>query len=165
MTIQTAIWIPPSLCGCQLQITADWTDGSVVNGISYRHPKPFTITDVQIVNMCAGCTPNSAAMPDVSHLYETSNITGKPYQARGYLSHPIANPTAAHNLYQFLCSHGGQTHSFPCGCAAHMHIAPDGTATYLVKAGVTQKCINHQNDTIDMQQAKADYNAMQGVVA
>lgn len=164
MTIQTTIWTPPSLCGCQLRITADWPEDQGNN--TYRHPTPFTIKNIIIVNVCDNHN-NINSMSDVSHLYETNPHTGKQFQQRGYLQHPIANPTQAQCLYQFLCSYNGQTHSFPCGCASHMWIDENGSATYLHKQEINRKCQQHINDAVDMRQAMADFNnnALQGAVA
>ena len=155
--IQTATWIPPSLCGCKFRITADFTDGSVVDGVSYRHPVPFTITDIRIVNVCADHQPNSLVMPDISGLMEIDKITGLPYQARGYLKHPISNPTQAEILYQFFGFHKGQVHSLPCGCRAYQHFCEKDAMTCKIHPSHTQKCLKHKYDTIDMHRAHEDF--------
>lgn len=160
----TAIWIPPSLCGCELRLTADFLDGSVINGISYRHPKPFSITDIEIVNICSGHQKQSLSMPDTSVLMEIDKYTGQPFQQRGYLQHPIANPSPAQCLYEFLSRFGGQTHGYPCGCSAHQFVdrtQNPSAITYLLHPLHTKKCLKHKNDTIDMQQAALDFQAAQ----
>lgn len=157
--IQTATWEPPSLCGCQLTMTADFVDGAIINGTTYRHPIPFTIVNLQIVNVCQKHQSKTIAMPDISILFETDVITGEKFQQRGYLKHPIVNPTAAHNLYQFLSQYGGQTHSYPCGCSAHQFIDENKNAKYMQHPRHTKKCLKHKNDTYDMQQATSDFKA------
>src|SRR2546430_486325 len=109
MALRTAIWIPPSLCGCKLQITADFVDDSIVEGVSYRHPKPFTITDLKIVAVCSGHKVHLAEMPD------TSRFCDDGVQHRGYLRYPIAHPTPAECLYTLLSMHRGQRHGYSCG--------------------------------------------------
>lgn len=177
MSIQTAIWIPPSLCGCQLQITADFPDGSVVNGVSYRHPKPFTITNIVILSQCS--TPShvaaAKAMVDTSRFFDAPTATPGSVQAwldakypnvlpasvqnRGYLKYPIANPTPAQCLYTFLSMHKGQKHSYPCGCSAHEWIDDVGVLTHVKHPTNTAQCLCHQGDTVDMKNASADFTA------
>ncbi len=167
--IQTAIWIPPSLCGCQLRMMADFTDSSVVDGISYRHPIPFTITDIQLVNICAKHKPNTLAMPSISGLMETDKITGLPFQRRGYLKHPIVNPTPAQCLYTFLSQYSGGLHRHSCGCQSFWFgdegVGKDKKVIHLDHPRYTsQKCLVHKADDINMTKAQADYNAQQAAV-
>ncbi len=155
-----ATWIPPSLCGCKLSIKADWTDGSIVDGLSYRHPKAFTITAIDIINVCDQHKPNTLAMPDVSGLYEVDNMTGGMVQRRGYLAHPIANPSHAQCLYQFLSQYGGQRHSYPCGCSGHQFVDENKNVSYLDHPINSQKCHAHKSDSQDMAQAKIHFDAI-----
>ena len=157
--LQTALWTPPSLCGCQFKITADFTDGSVVDGNSFRHPKPFSIIDIRLVNACEQHKQFAQVMPDVEHHYETDKFTGESYQHRGYLKHPIANPTPAQCLYEYFYKHKGQIHGLICGCQAHQHIDEHGVFTYLPHPLHTRKCLKHKGDTHDMQQAMVDHKA------
>ncbi len=159
MTKQNAIWIPPSLCGCQLKMTAEFTEGSVVDGVSYRHPKPFTIIALDIVNVCAGHHPNTLTMIDTIGLFETDNYTGEMTQRRGYLSYPIASPTPAQCLYTFLAQYGGQTHSYPCGCKAHQFVDEKQNINYLPHPIHSKRCLKHKGDTHDMKHAAADFKA------
>lgn len=154
---QTAVWIPPSLCGCQLRITADFTDGSIVDGVTYRHPIPFTITDIQLINVCLGHTPQTLAMPDVIGLFDRDLINGGTKQSRGYLKYPIDNPSSAQCLYTFLSQYGGQTHSFPCGCKGHQLVDENKNISYMNHPLHSRKCSSHKNDTKDMKNAKADF--------
>lgn len=161
----TAIWIPPSLCGCQLQMTADFTDGSVVDGISYRHPKDAIkdkdatpITNLRIISACAAHLPQTLTMIDTSVFFDSDPINGGRKQNRGYLRYPIANPTSAECLYTFLSQYGGQTNSFPCGCKGHQFVDEHQNVTSLPHPVVTQKCQKHLNDTPEMAQAKLDFD-------
>ncbi len=158
--IQTAIWIPPSLCGCKFQMTADFTDGSVIDGISYRHPAQFTITDLRLISVCDKHKEHALSMPDTSVLMEIDNITGESYQRRGYLKHPIAQPTEAECLYQYFWSHLGQIRRFPCGCQSHVYVdgrGKDAVHTHLAHPDRTKKCRNHKHDSHDMKKAAADF--------
>lgn len=177
MTVQIAIWIPPSLCGCQLQMTADFTEGSVANGISYRHPIPYTISDIKIVSVCAEHQAQTLAMPDTSNLFEADltgdvatflikkypNIVLSTTQRRGYLKYPLDNPTSGHNLYTYFWRYCGQTHGYPCGCRAYVFIndrTPDSPHVYLDHPLYTKKCHFHHNDTVDMQNATSDFKEL-----
>ncbi len=157
---QSAIWLPPSDCGCKIRIDADFPDGSVVNGFASRHPVPYTITSLEIVSCCdRHKSAIKGGMPDVDHLFDVCNISGDDIQRRGYLKFPIEDPSDAEILYQYLCGHKGQVHSYPCGCRAYMWGDFSGNFHYIEKDGVTQKCLKHKNDTVDMAQAKADFEA------
>lgn len=171
---QTAIWIPPCLCGCQIQLTADFLDGDVINGVSYRHPKSGTITDCQLISVCDDHVAQSKTQqdhsvffseskPDISTLQgylasKNPNIKPTLKQVRGYLTYPIDNPTPAHNLYTYFSTHGGQKHSLSCGCSAHQYVGEDGVPVYIDNHPLnTKKCDYHTDDTHDMQQAKIDH--------
>lgn len=186
--IQTAIWIPPSLCGCQLRITGDFIDGSVINGVSYKHPAQYTISNIDIVSVCDEHQPQTLEMPDTSVFFDTpdeiitlpdgtnfaptlkSFLTQKypdialpRTQKRGYLQYPITDPTPAHNLYTHFWHYCGQTHGLPCGCHAHQFIngrTSDAKHIYLDHPRHTHKCHFHHNDTVDMQNAKADFEEL-----
>ena len=155
---QPAVWIPPSLCGCKLRIHADWVEGSIVDGISYRHPKAFTIESVHIISVCLQHQPNTLFMPSILGLYEVDNMTGSMVQRRGYLTHPIINPSPAQCLYQFLSQYGGQRHSYPCGCSGHQFVDENKNVGYLEHPINSQKCHAHKSDSHDMVQAKIDFD-------
>ena len=160
----TAIWEPPCLCGCQLEITADFTDGSILKGIAYRHPIPFTIKRIAIEKVCEAHKPQTLSMPPTDHLFEIDRYTGKPRQQRGYLQHPITKPTPAECLYQFLSQQGGQIHGYPCGCRTHQfvdHSGGEAVITYLQHPRHHRRCFQHADDTLDMQQAGIDHRALQ----
>jgi hypothetical protein len=82
MSYQTLTWLPPSLCGCQIQLTGDFNPASIVNGNTcYQHPRPGSITGVVALNVCttvpshAQCY-NSATMPPTIN-YFTSPVATK----------------------------------------------------------------------------------------
>lgn len=158
--IQTAIWLPPSDCGCQLKITADFRDESIVAGFTHRHPRPLSIRNIEIVNCCdRHAQAIKRGMQDTDHLFGECNITGNKIQQRGYLKLPIEKPTDAEILYQYLCGHKSQTRSYPCGCRAYMWGDFNSNYKYIFKDGITRKCFRHLHDTIDMAQAQAEFDA------
>lgn len=153
--LQTVIWQPPTLCGCQFRITADWSDKQ--EAVTYRHPTPFTIQKIELVTVCDDHKNTPVIMPDVSTLYDIDRFTGQPAQSRGYLRYPIDKPTLAEVLYTQFCMHKGQVRSFPCGCKAYQHICPAGNLTHVVHPKHTSKCFIHANDTDEMDDAEWDF--------
>lgn len=182
--IQTAIWIPPSLCGCQIKMTADFTEGSVVDGITYRHPidpikaeKPCYVSNLEIVNVCSSHKDKTLSMLDTSvffddplesnqmlvFLYKKYPHIPRPSlaQNRGYLKYPINNPTPAECLYTFLSLQKGLNHGFPCGCYSFMTVDEKGKISHSQHPlYMVNKCIFHRNDNLEMEQAANDFNEM-----
>lgn len=171
MTIQTSIWLPPSCCGCRIQLTGDFTDGSVVAGVSYRHPIPFTVTAVKALNICVTHQPNAQAMMDTSVFFDTPQAdalavflaaksgatpAAAPVQNRGYLRYPIGNPTPDQCLYTFLSQHGGTVNRQPCGCTGFIFADEAGNTDFIQHPLHTRHCAHHQSDTPDLKQAQAD---------
>lgn len=157
MPRQTLTWIPPSLCGCVFKIAADFTDVPA-DGVSFRHPTPYTITSLEIVSCCQAHLEHKKSMPDVSGLFGVDSITGELVQQRGYLKHPVAQPTEAECLYTFLAQFNGQTHSYPCGCSSHQFVDEKKNVTYLAHPKHTRRCHRHREDGHDMRAAKADFD-------
>ena len=159
-----AIWIPPSLCGCKLRIAAEWPNADdIVDGVVYRHPKPFTITDVQIVNVCDEHKAESESMPDTSDLFDIDNITGELKQTRGYLKYPIDNPTPAQNLYTHFYYHKGQIHGYPCGCQTFQHIDHNDVLSYKHHDRHHRRCYKHKDDKMHMPNAKQEFDDLQAM--
>ncbi len=103
------------MCGCELEIRAVWPKGAVNNGISYRHPIPFTITHIDIVNVCA----------DHQHVLNEPAITS--WHRTGYIKLPIENPTDAQKLYVYLWRYSGQKIVTPiCDCSIYGVCEDDG---------------------------------------
>lgn len=153
----SVVWIPPSLCGCQLRMGANFVENSVNDGISYRHPIPFTINKLEIVSVCDAHKQYSEVMTATDHLFDIDNITGESVQRRGYLRHPIENPTPAECLYTHLSRFGGQTHRLDCGCQAHQFVDENKNITYLHHPHHARKCHRHKYDTHDMKQGRIDH--------
>ena len=172
MGIETAAWIPPSLCGCRLRITADFPSDVVKDGTTYTHPARYSIRKIEIVACCPVHQRWTSEMPDVSVFSETApppggdvNMSIMPlgpfpvYPLRPYLYYPIPNPTAAEMLYTHLSMHRGHTHFLSCGCAAYLHCDSESNWSYRLHPWHSRQCDRHQGDTIDMKQAKADQEA------
>lgn len=178
---EKALWVAPSLCGCALAITADWLPGDVIDGVSYRHPKAFTITAIEVSSVCEAHAKAQYEMADTSsffaapepgsyhdHLNRQAGVIPGPaqlVQTRGYLKYPIDNPPPAENLYTALYFHGGQVHGLPCGCKAYQHIDRSQPGTPLLSWYKkhplhTAKCFRHTGDSDDMARARADHDAV-----
>ena len=55
--IEKCIFISPKLCGCEIELTANWADTPILKDgrkVSYQHPIPRTISSIEIVNVCSG---------------------------------------------------------------------------------------------------------------
>lgn len=147
-------WHPACLCGCELQITAQWLDESI-----YRHPIPFTITSIQINNVCSEHS-TCVDMPDVSDLFDIDQMTGTIVQNRGYQRYPINNPLLAEILYAHLFRHNGQRKTLRCGCTFYYHSHPTiGKMKLLEHPLHSRKCHTHRHDTLGGVQAHIDHNA------
>lgn len=170
--IQTAIWIPPSLCGCQLQITGDFDSEQIHDGISYKHPKPFTITNLKILSVCADHEPQSLEMIDTGIFFDPVQANEGVHaflaqkkgviassimrQNRGYLKYPIDNPTPAECLYTFLSQYSGTINRQSCGCSAFICGDEKGETAFVSHPLNSKQCDFHIGDTPDMKQAQAD---------
>lgn len=113
--LRTAIWMPPCLCACRLQITAKWTadvlEDLAKGRVVHHHPIPYTITGLQVLHACQKHEPMM-----------TAPIEEDPYGGRpGYIKlSELTNPTAAQKLYVHLYRYHGQLDSLPCGCQIHV---------------------------------------------
>lgn len=149
---QAVVWIPPTLCGCKLRITARWVD-DVSGGISYRHPIPGSIQRVQLMNVCP--RHGNAKIEPVDPWGG-----GRP----GYMTIP-ANPSRSERLYIELARYSGMTHTIPlCGCQAHVcwdtaQSQEEREHVYLDHPVHTRHCARHQHDGPDILAARRDYSA------
>lgn len=126
------LWNSPSLCGCQLTITADWLDGTVNNGVAYAQPKAGTITNIQIVNVCA--------VHQGINSFDTSC---------GYMAVP-AGPSPDQCLYSVLCRNTGQViRPDTCGCTVYQYADRTTTAdpVSITHPVHTVNCARHVGDT------------------
>lgn len=112
--IRTRTFIPPTMCDCRLSVTAEWADKET--GDSYRHPKPFTITGLEILTQCN----------------QHNGVTNRPVDddpwadREGYMVVP-EEPTDAEKLYIYLARFTGLKEGFidpdtgvECGCTDHL---------------------------------------------
>lgn len=166
--IKRSHWHPPSVCGCKFEIVADW-----VNDDGYRHPTPFTIQEIKLVNVCARHKQYALSMPDTSCFFDDISLTNPVVaflssknpniahpamiQNRGYLKYPIANPTPAECLYTYFTKHKGQVWGLPCGCSTFQWIDDKGNLEHIVHPVHHKRCHFHKEDTLDMTQAHTDY--------
>jgi hypothetical protein len=171
MPVRTVNWVPPSLCGCELRITGNFTS-EPVDGKHYQHPTPFSITGLEIVGVCSEHEQYAKAMPDVSRLYDTPAPDGihgwlasqkggqlPSKQHRGYLKHPISNPTPAECLYTHLSFHRGQKWTLECGCSTFQHFDHENKLAHRKHPVHSNQCEDHQGDDLEMTQAYADHKA------
>lgn len=139
--VEKRLWICPALCGCKLNITAEWAsdpiDGGDGQNIMYQHPKGFSITDLEIVTVC----------PEHAPLQNT--ISDDPYGGRpGYIKLPIDNPTPAQCLYIGLYDCHGNLHTLGCGCRLYKHFNKTTVDhhRYLEHPHKTFRCASHKHD-------------------
>ena len=103
-------WTCPRLCGCLLNIDADWAKApSVVDGASlqYQYPVPNTVKSINIVVVC----------PAHAHFVTDAPIADETYggEMRGYLWRPPV--TDGEKLFVALTRYAGQRFKpDTCGC-------------------------------------------------
>jgi hypothetical protein len=154
-------------------MTAEFITGSVVDGISHRHPKDSVkdrsvppISNLQIVSVCAEHQDQTLSMMNTSSFFDLDEETGELRQNRGYLIYPIANPTPAECLYTFLTQFKGGPHGYPCGCKSFLCIDEKGEARHLEHPKYpSKKCKQHKSDSISMERAALDFTASQAAMA
>lgn len=135
-------WICPALCGCKINITAEWAsdpiDGGEGKKIMYQHPKGGTITDLEVVSVCR------------DHAHLQLGIGENPYGGRpGYIKLPIENPTLAQCLYIGLYDCHGNTLTLSCGCRLYKHFNKTtiDQHQYLEHPHKTFRCASHKHDS------------------
>lgn len=140
-------WFSPSLCGCELKITGDFADP--VGGVSYAHPTPYTITDIEIINVYNEHKRFSEYMA-----LDENDFFDDDQQYRGYLKYPIKDPTPAECLYTYLYTHSGQIHRMGCGCCAYVSTKRNARGEH-IEGSIkyhdyhplhTKHCKRHHND-------------------
>ena len=119
--METRNWVCPTLCGCELNITAEWLSPLSPGERSYQHPKPGTITTVTIGTVCAAHAHFQTDPPlDETYSGEMS----------GYLLRPTT--TEAERLYVGLMRYSGTLYR-PDTCGCHNYQVWDRTATEPLK--------------------------------
>lgn len=130
IAVREALWIPPTLCGCQLQITAQWTANSVLpEGVAFQHPIPYTVEGVKIVSVCAAhaahCTtpipddPYAGGRPGYIHLSNQPKRVWRDAFGRktsGPIPLDVHRASEAERLYVHLARFTGNVHR-PDTCA------------------------------------------------
>ena len=136
-----AIWICPKLCGCELEIDADWVKEPLQEGgrsVSYQHPIPFTIRGIEIINVC------------IDHQsFRTDPLPLDPYNGcTGYIQLPIINPTEAQKVYIQLYKYNGQRlRPDTCGCSIYQCFDDFTKERFIRPHGAhTRKCSHHALD-------------------
>ncbi len=130
--VDLAEWVCPALCGCRIVIEAKWLDGDIQpNGLSYRHPIPFTIRSLELAEVCEEHRP--ALQYNIAGIYEhvfvkkssfsrselltARNEWGNKIQVAGYLNYPIYSPRPVDRLYTYLWRYcGNLLRPDTCGC-------------------------------------------------
>ncbi len=130
--VELGMWECPTLCGCRILLDAKWLDGDIQpDGLSYRHPIPFTIRYLELEHCCEEHRP--ALQYNVAGIYEhvfakktsfsrselqtVRNEWGNKIQVSGYLNYPIYNPRPVERLYTYLWRYCGNVwRPDTCGC-------------------------------------------------
>ena len=162
--METRIFIPPTLCGCEFEINANWPFGLVDDGtgrkVSYYWPKNDTRDEKNI-----GSIRTIATCPQHQH-FLTDPLPTDPYlsPSAGYLRPVPTNPTPDEKLFiqmfRFAC--GGRV-EFQCGCFAgwkqeRKEFNPNAEPEIIKHPLYSKKCQHHQNDTDDCQAASFEQN-------
>lgn len=158
-----AIWVCPALCGCQIEMDAEFfSDGlEISNGLTYshRHPKAFTATSLNIISICPTHQGLENEAVDESYFIDFNERTMQFQQNRGYLKLPLVNPSAAEILYMNLYRYTGQMTIFPCGCSIYKSCERNVPNSKAIKRHPlhSKKCERHKNDTDDGKAAKEEF--------
>lgn len=132
----TRTWVCPKLCGCEINITAEWAT-DLINGKMYQHPKPHSITALEIVNTCPAHEVDKTE-PIVQEEYDNNPK---------YIELPVS-PTEAENLYIKLCrytTNAWTPDTKGCDCRIAICIE-DGVQTVYQHPKDTTKCSVHELD-------------------
>lgn len=171
---QRAKYISPILCGCEIEMTALWTPGSIIDGVSYRDPIQYTAEDLKIVSCCDEHKKKIDGFEfDLRDTLAVHPVTGKVFQPRGYLKYftetedgPVIRTeyTEAEALYTYLLRYCGQATTLGCGCRYYDGKEvnrPTGeaiTLKVLHHPRESMKCFRHHNDTLECTNAQIWHN-------
>ena len=166
--MDTRIFIPPTLCGCELSITAKWTtEAETVDGrkVSYKHPTPFTITGIEIVNVCAEHDVYRTSVPTDPYWDLDTEPVGK--TSSGYICigdtcvHPnkqgepkhsnpksVAELSEGEKVYVNLWRFTGMKKTFKgsCDCEAFICDSKEGQQVFRNHPKHSKKCRHHKED-------------------
>ena len=162
-----SIWVCPALCGCEIEMEADFDISALENDsgrtVSYRHPKPYTISSMTILNTCVAHQPLLSTPIDESQFMDYDIDFGGFVQNRGYLKLPIVSPTSAEMLYSGLYKYTAQIWS-PSVCKCHLFGVFErdkpGQTHVIKKSILTKRCIHHKNDTDDAQAVRDEVESV-----
>ena len=183
--IQKAIWICPALCGCEIEMTANWVHDLFQRGndtISYGHPVPYTISDLMVHAVCAehdhlqidpvAENPYFISEEDFINLIEHFDVQDEAtyheianISKRGYIGVP-PNPTNAEKLYIGLYNYSSILHGLDtCQCKIYKVHRRDSEQMEISKReDVTYKCKYHKADNDAHDQALTEHTLKNDVV-
>ena len=182
--IDTRIFIPPSLCGCGVRITANWANKALYqNGqiISYFHPEPFTINSIDIESVCAAHESYKNELP--SDPYWDLHTEPVGWTSAGYMCvgdtcvhlskygkipkhtnpKPLNQLSEAEKLYLNLWRFDAKklTLRGSCDCSAGLYVSKENQSeTYVNHPAYSYKCKFHLNDDVQCTQAKDEFIAL-----
>lgn len=146
MGAEARTFVSPAMCGCEMEITAEWSTVGTSDGKSYQHPasKPGLTkagesrNTVQFVKIMAQCSDHAGWEKSVN--WEPFKVLG------GYMDIP-ANPTPGDCLYINHWRYSSLKHRFTlCDCEAfEVHDASDDSMRVVVHPQ-TLKCKFHTKD-------------------
>ena len=173
--MDTRIWIPPTLCGCEFQITADWASDPVTDEqgrqVMYQHPKgrqfipasnAMSWVGKKWVNNNSKDTYNSFVGSVVctnrcADHQTTPDLEDDPhFGCPGYID--FTNPTYDEKLYIYFFRYTSLVHKpDTCDCVLH-HLTSraDQSDTITPHPLHSQKCSDHFDDDDNGTQAMAD---------
>lgn len=149
----SVVWIPPTLCGCEIRMDANWIDDedAIVTDnqgrrISYKHPVPFTIRRIDIEKVCAAHESATTGEPDFLPYMDPTGYAGEMVQNRGYIRQKIKY-SAAEKLYIYLWRYAGTIlRPDTCGCAIpHVHdrLDPEAEPVHIDHPHHMHHCRHH----------------------
>ena len=153
-----AIWVCPSLCGCKIEMDGEFDHASLFYDAgtlsTYKHPKPYTATSLNILSVCLAHIPLKTAPIDEAQFFDFNDDLGELVQNRGYMKLPLVNATEAEILYVNLYRYTAQmwSPSSICGCKLWQswdRNDPTGNSMIIQKSHFTVRCRHHKNDTDD----------------
>ena len=150
-----AQWLCPHLCGCAIEMDANFIDEGLENIdgvlVSHRHPIPFTITSMNIISVCLAHQPLLTAPIDEAQFLDYDEEKEAFVQNRGYVRVPLLNPSDAERLYINLYTCSAQLWK-PLTCNCELYVCTDrndaeGNSHLIKKHSYTKRCKHHKNDT------------------
>lgn len=152
----TRIWVCPALCGCELEITAEWVkEAEEVDGrrLSYQHPKGGSIETISIAKVCAQHERHkSEPLPPDPYFGSTGYIPLKGQQIQRRVSVKELDPaqaSEAEKLYIQLYRYSGSSFK-PDTCGCRIYTCHDRSGKDQPKqirhAARTAHCRHHARD-------------------